>query len=149
MQSLTFTRKLDYITHGAMATVVVAALLGWQVYLQNIDEHFGKFAPAMMVWPLVVMYQAWRLYEFTRSPKQLTIDADNKQVKINGEVFFPLEQLDALQVSYIGYRYKIKVVQSGKTVFKTGHCYITSTGKAEVENWVRHRLKGFFRAWNK
>ncbi|MDC8832775.1 hypothetical protein [Alteromonas gilva] len=149
MQNLTFTRKLDYVAHGAMVAIVAVALWGWQAYPQNIDENFGKLAPAMMVWPLVIVYQAWLLYGFARSPEQVSIDADNQQLKINGEDFYPLEQLDMLKVSYMGYRYKVKIVQSGKTVFKTGHCYTTLTDKEEVENWVRHRLKGAFHAWNK
>ncbi|NVK54595.1 MAG: hypothetical protein HWE26_03180 [Alteromonadaceae bacterium] len=149
MQNLTFTRKLDYIAHGALVGIVVAALWGWQALPQNIDENVAKLAPAMMVWPLVFFYQIWLIYEFARSPKEITIDADTNELKINGDVFYPIEQLDTLRVSYFGSRYKLKIVQSGKTVFKTGHCYVTQTGKKEVENWVRHRLKGLFRAWNK
>ncbi len=149
MQSLTFSRKPDYIAHGAMVAIIGAALWGWQAYPQNVDEHLGKLAPAMMVWPLVIVYQVWRIYGYLRSPKEVTIDADNKQLKLNGDAFYPLEQLDVLTVSYIGYRYKVKIVQSGKTVFKTDHCYVTTAGKDEVENWVRHRLDGVYKAWNK
>ena len=148
-KTITFYRKLDYVAICSFLVIIAVGCWGALEYPNNVDEHFGKLFYAIAAAPFVLVLLLWTLFAYFRSTKQFTLDVQNQSLKLQGDVFYPLDQLDECLISLLGYRYKLKVTQSGNTVFATGHCYTTDISGDELKVIVNDLPKGRFHAWNK